>query len=256
MSVKLYFDAEGNDDAAYQSVMKYACELSKNEAEIKNIVLLVCTKTNTGWFERLFGKEIVKKMFSGVRFKDCPSLYKLETLATYERFQYENAQDIVICCGLDADDIFKIDSYSSIKYIIAVPWQKELTGKWIKTWNAKDISGKSDGSDDEFPAPTAIVKRAMTNLTTTINMSTGISNPSDNNRAKTFIRALHKYENELNASVVSSYLIRELRWSPRHAHDIEKLINALNQGSFFHGGDKVGLQNYYKKWEKECEKSK
>lgn len=92
----------------------------------------------------------------------------------------------------------------------------------------------------------------MKQLTDSINMSTGISHPMDNDRAKTFIKALHKYEPELNADIIGSYLVRELNWETRFAKDIEKLIETLNSGSFFKGGEKTGLQNYYKKWKNEC----
>lgn len=79
----------------------------------------------------------------------------------------------------------------------------------------------------------------MQQLTASINMSTGISHPMDNDRAKTFIKALHKYEPELNADIIGSYLVRELNWETRHAKDIEKLIETLNSGSFFKGGEKL-----------------
>lgn len=92
----------------------------------------------------------------------------------------------------------------------------------------------------------------MQQLTGSINMSTGISHPMDNDRAKTFIKALHKYEPELNADIVGSYLVRELNWDTRHAKDIEKLIETLNSGRFFKGGEKTGLQDYYKRWKNEC----
>ena len=62
---------------------------------------------------------------------------------------YGNASDIVICCGMDADDILKIDDYHSVKYIIAIPWLRRLTDKWIKTWNAIEISGKEHGDDND-----------------------------------------------------------------------------------------------------------
>lgn len=253
MKNKFYVNAEGNDDAAYKTAMQFACELSKKDQEINRVVLLIHTKTNTGWFERLFDSETVKKLFIGIRFKDCSPLYKFETMITYKKSQYGNPQDVVICCALDSEDIFKIDEHYSAKYIIAVPWLKQLSEKWIKTWAATEISGKSESSVDKFLEPTAIVKKALENLTKCINMSSGLNHPMDNDRAKTFIKALHKYENELNDDIVGSYLVRELNWDPSVAKEIEKLINTLNQGRFFKGGEKTGLQNYYKQWKKECE---
>jgi len=251
MNTKFYIDTEANDDDAYQLAMSFACELSKKDSDIENVILYIHTKRNTGWFDRLYGPETVKKLFKGARFNDCPALFKFETKLTYKSSMYSNSTDIVICCGIDSEDILKIDNYSSVKYIIAIPWLRELTEKWIRTWNAVEISGKGS-SNDNYPEPTCIVKKAMEHLTNTINMSTGIHHPMDNDRAKTYIRALHKYESELNADIVGAYLVRELNWSTEHAKDVEKLINTLNNGKYFKGGERKGLQNYYKRWKLEC----
>lgn len=253
MNNRFYFDTEGNDDEAYKNAISFACDISKKDQKVGRLIFLVINKQTVGWLERIFGIRTIKNLFDGVKFNGYSFLCKIETLATYKTAQYKNYCDIVICCGLDSNDIFKIDDYSSIKYIIAIPWLKKNTEGWIKTWGAEDISGKPEDADKTFPEPTMIVKKAMSNLTASINMSTGISNPSDNNRAKTFVKALYKYEDDLNSDVVSSYLIRELHWTPRHAQDVKKLIDTLNQGKFFQGGEKVGLKEYYKKWKNDCE---
>ncbi|MFH1187434.1 MAG: hypothetical protein V1688_01070 [bacterium] len=247
MNTKFYINTEANDDVAYKLAMKYACELAKNDSDIKRIVLYIHTKQNTGWFNRLFGYDTVKKLFNGLKFRDCSVPFQFETKLTYKNTMYDNASDIVICCGIDSSDILKIDDYSSAKYIIAIPWSRKLTEKWIKTWNAVEISGKEQNTET-FPEPSCIVKLAMQQLTDSINMS----NPMDNDRAKTFIKALYKYEPELNADIVGSYLVRKLNWETKHAKEIEKLIETLNNGRFFKGGEKTGLQNYYKRWKNEC----
>ncbi len=253
MSSKFYINTEGNDDNAYKIAMQYACELAQKDKDIKRIVLYIHTKNNTGWFERLFDCNTVKKMFNGLKFSDCRVPFKFETKITYKNAMYGNPSDIVICCGIDSEDLLKIDDYYSVKYMIAIPWLRNLSDKWIKTWNAIEISGNNDNTEnDEYPEPSEIVKIAMQHLTETINMSTGISHPMDNNRAKTYIKALHKYEPELNADIIGAYLVRELNWDTRHAKDIEKLINTLNDGKYFRGGEKTGLQNYYKRWKNEC----
>ena len=256
MDTKFYIDTQGNDDKAYQSAMRYACdELSKKDAEIKKIVLYIHTKKNTGWFDRLYGSDVVKKLFNGSLLKgfSCTVPFKFETKLTYKKYQYQysSGTDVVICCGINADDILKIDDYHSVKYIIAIPWLKTSVEKWIRTWNAKKISGKEN--DEKYPEPSPIVQLAMRELTTEINMTTGIVHPHDNHMAKTFIKSLHKYEPELNADSVRAFLVRELHWDTRHAKDVEKLIETLNDGRYFKGGQKTGLQNYYKRWKKECE---
>lgn len=251
MNSKFYVHTEGNDDNSYKLAMQFAVELAKKDSSIKRIVLYIHTKNNTGWFERLFDSQMVKQLFSGYKFSDCPVPFKFETKITYKNAIYGNSSDIVICCGMDSDDLLKIDDYRSVKYMIAIPWLLNLSDKWIKTWNPDEISGNK--VETKVSEPSEIVKLAMKNLTSTINNSTGISHPLDNDRAKTFIRALHKYEPELNADIVGAYLIRELNWQSKHAKDIETLINTLNNGKFFKGGETKGLQNYYKDWKKQLQ---
>ena len=251
MNTKYYINAEANDDNAYQLAMKFACDLSKKDTEVKRIVLYIHSKQNTGWFDRLYGNETVKNLFNGLKFNNCPVPFKLETKLTYKKSQYSNASDIVISCGIDSENVLEIDDYRSVKYIIAVPWLKKLTEKWIKTWNAVEITGKGK-NNESFPEPSCIVKRAMESLSATINMSTGISHPMDNNRAKTYILVLHKYEPNIDSDIIGSYLVRELNWSTSHAKDIENLIDTLNKGKYFQGGERKGLQNHYKRWKEEC----
>jgi predicted component of type VI protein secretion system len=250
MSKQRFFIAtSGNDDEAYKEAMQYACKVAANDSEIKKVVLLIHTKQNTGWFERLFGSDTVKQLFRGTTFKNCGPVFKFETKKTYN--DGYTPSEIVISCALDSDDVFPIDDFYSVKAIIAIPWLANGLDKWVQTWNPTEIRGNQQAVK-VYPEPTCIVKKAMQDLTDSINMSTGISHPSDEEQAKTYILALHKYEDSLNADIVGSYLVKELNWDTDHAKDIEKLINTLNNGKFFKGGRRTGLQNYYKQWKNDC----
>lgn len=252
MSKQRFFIAtSGNDDEAYKEAMQYACKLADNDPEIKRVVLLVHTKQNTGWFERIFGRDTEKQLFKGTTFKNCKPIFKFETKKTYK--DSYNSSEIVITCGLDSNDVFPIDDFYSVKAIIAIPWLANGLDKWVQTWNPTEIRGNQQAVAT-YPEPTCVVKRAMEDLTDSINMSTGISNPSDEEQAKTYILALHKYEPFLDADIVGAYLVRSLNWDTDHAKDIVKLINILNNGKYFQGGRRTGLQHYYKQWKKECGK--
>lgn len=245
---RFYINTEGNDDEAYREAIQFACKLADNDSKITRIVLLVATKRNTGWFERLFGDNIVKQLFNGAKFKNCRPIIKLESLQTFRAGSV--AADIIITCGLDDKEVLKLDDCYSAKVIIAIPWLRQNLEKWIQTWSPIEIRGNQDAGT--YPEPSCIVKKAMESLTALINMSSGIHHPSDENLAKTYIRALHKYEPELDSNIVGAYLRRELGWSAHHAKDIENLINTLNAGRYFKGGEKTRLSDYYKRWKEQC----
>ncbi|WP_041257669.1 hypothetical protein [Fibrella aestuarina] len=246
---RFYIPTRGNDDEAYKEALKFACELANSDSELTKVILLIPSKGNTGWFDRLFGPAIVKELFKGKIFKNCIPIFKFETIKTYkDNFK---AGDIVITCGLYEEDIFKIDDYYCVKAIIAIPWLPEKVQKWIQTWNPIDIRTETS-TLDQVQEPSCIVKKALEELTDYVNMGTGIVHPDDNERAKTIIMALHKYEPALDSNLVGAYLVRELNWDNRHAQDVEKLIITLNNGKHFKGGQRTGLQNYYKDWKNQC----
>lgn len=246
---RFYIDTEGIDDSAYHEAIQFACKLADEDHEITRVVILVHTKQNTAWFERLYGRDVEKKLFAGTKFNDCKPLFKFETKKTY----YDNYKpsEIVITCGLDSKDILKIDNFYSVKAIIVIPWLRDSLQKWVQTWNPIELRGNQNAVV-AYANPTCIVIKAMSDLTRSINKTTGIRHPSDEKQAKTYILALHKYEPSLDADIVGSYLVRELGWDTDHAKDVEKLINTLNNGKYFQGGRRTGLQNYYKQWKEEC----
>jgi hypothetical protein len=246
---RYYIATQGNDDEAYREAMAFACQLANKDPEIEKVILLAHSKQNTGWLERLYGEGTVKNLFNGTRFRDCKPLFKIETLRTYK--QGYTKDEVVITLALDSEEVLKIDNHRSVKVIIAIPWSTEGIAKWVQTWNPFELRGKQD-IVTVYQVPSCLARKAMEELTATINMTTGIHHPMDEDRAKTYIKALHKYEPELNADVIGSYLVRELKWQTRHAKDVEKLIHTLNSGKYFQGGQKVGLQNHYKRWKEDC----
>ena len=239
MNTKYWVDIkeDGFNKEAYARAMVFANKLAEQDNDVKRIVCYIHTKQNVGYFEPFFDSTTISKLFD-----------------TYDKSKYNSSnKDIVVAFGMDLEDLEVIDDYYCVKYVIAVPWIKDKIMPWVERWNAEEITGAKRDSGGAYVSE--IVKVAMKELSSIINMSTGISHPSDNERAKTYIRALHKYESELNAHSVVSYLVAELGWTSSHANDVGKLITTLNEGRYYKGGEKTGLQVHYKRWKEKAKKS-
>lgn len=254
MNNKYYVDIEhdGFNQEAYLQAFKFAIKLAKQNKDANRIVCYIHTKGNTGYFEPFFDNKLIKKLFDGdVSFEPFPVPLTIETKSTYAKNKYYSSNnDIVLAFGMDLEDLEALDDYRGVKYIVAIPWLKEKTMPWVSRWNAEEITGKKDEKTEAELS--VVVKVALTELTASINMSTGIVNPFDNSLAKTYIRALHKYENELKPEAVVSFLVTELGWTSSHANDVGKLIATLNDGRYFKGGEKTGLHFYYKRWKEKA----
>ncbi|MBO3273490.1 hypothetical protein, partial [Hymenobacter defluvii] len=65
-------------------------------------------------------------------------------------------------------------------------------------------------------------------------------------------RVLKKYEPNTLPSAIGAYLLREHRWNTSHALYVQGLVQMLQNGQTFQGGDRTGLNNLYKQWKSSC----
>lgn len=128
--------------------------------------------------------------------------------------------------------MLKIEDFHGVKVIIAVPWLEDGIQRRGQTYKAHKGHSEKVAA---YPEPSSIVEKTMASLTDAINDLNGINHRMNADRAKIYIRALDKYEPELNRDVVGAYLAASLGWDTRHVGDVEALINILNSDKYFEG---------------------
>ncbi|PID64447.1 MAG: hypothetical protein CR962_01510 [Gammaproteobacteria bacterium] len=199
---------------------KKALELCNEIGDITQITLLIHTKANTGYLERIFGTRDLKAFFRGVKIDSNYPPLKIETIRTFN--DDWQGKKILVAFGLNSDELYKYDDYQNISVIIAHQWSEDSLKDWARCWGA--INLKTGIKIEKNTLPNKVVQQAFIDLTDSINLSTGITHPMDEEQCKTYIRALKKYNYEL-------------------------LIDKVNSGRHFKGGEKTGLQNHIKRWE-------
>ncbi len=230
-----------NEIKAFQKALQI-CDIEK---DIDEIILLIHTKGNTGYIERIFDTGNVKKLFNGVKIEQNYPPVRIETIRTFN--DHYQSKIIIVCFGLRSEEIYKYEDFECVIGIVAHQWMEPGVQNWAKTYGAINIDTNEEIEKTE--KPDLIVQNALKDLTSSINMSTGIVHSDDNERCKTYIRALKKYNYELNSQKVFSYLTAELNWDSDHANDVVKLIDKINTGGYFQGGAKTGLKYYIKRWQ-------
>ncbi|MCP1994423.1 hypothetical protein [Flavobacterium sp. HSC-61S13] len=227
--------------------LKKAIQICFENNEIQEITALIHTKNNTGYLERIFETRDAKKIFNGIKIDPSVPIIKTETIKTIN--DDWNKKRVLIAFGLRSEELYLYDEFESVVAIIAHQWNENSVQEWAKTWGAVDIL--TNRTSEKYNQPDKVVQNALNDLTRSINMSTGITHPSDENLCKTYLRALNKYEYKLNPVEINSYLLSELNWQSDDVKDVVKLIDKLNSGGYFKGGDKTGLQNHIKRWKTE-----
>ncbi|MEZ7516126.1 hypothetical protein [Flavobacterium frigidarium] len=242
--IRYYNDNTGPIKEAEVLAFKKALTLCNELDNIDEVVLLIHTKNNTGYLERIFETRNLNSYFKGVKLDPKYPTFKIETVRTFSDSWKKNI--ILICFGLRSEELSKYDDFESTKAIIAHQWKNPDVQNWAKSWGAINLD--TDVKIERMPFPDKVVQEAFNDLTSSINMTTGITHPMDEEQCKTYLRALNKYEYKLEPAEIFAYLTTELNWETDNANDVLKLINKLNSGGYFNGGAKTGLQNYIKDW--------
>lgn len=243
---RFYIDSHGPDDDAAKQIIRKAIELEMQLGNVSRIVFVAHGLQHDGWLERLYGSNAAKKLRTGAQLPQSAILAKFESLKTYQPRDFE----IIITLGLDSDEILLLDDNYDINAILALPWVENGVNKWANITNAINIDDNI--AANSFANPPCIVIKALEALTRSINMSTGLLNSSDDNMAKTYLRALVKYSIPLQQVEIESYLIKHLNWTKEHADHLLKIIEKINEGRSFQGGEKTGLQHHFNRWKEAC----
>lgn len=227
--------------------LKKAFELCSKIGNITQITLLIHTKGNTGYFERIFETRDLKDFFRGVKIDPNYPPLKIETVRTFNDDSQGNK--IVVAFGLCSNELRKYDDYESVEGIIAHQFSADSVKDWAKSWGAIDL--KTEKEIDKTELPGKVVQQAFIDLSNSINIKSGITHSMDEELCKTYIRALKKYNYELDSKKILSFLTTNLKWSSDNANNVIKLIDKVNSGGYFKGGAKTGLQHHIKRWKSE-----
>ncbi len=112
---------------------------------------------------------------------DLPPFIGQETPQTLKKIGHR-VEPVVVACWPTAQHLEQIETVTGLKALGVVPWDEDEIDTWRSARGAVDLLGK-------LPASTApsisdpVVEAAMKSLTDRVNLSTGLSHPSDRSSA-------------------------------------------------------------------------
>lgn len=239
---RYFYDTTGVDEAAETAIARKAFEVAGN-LDVNTITFYVQTFDNVGWIARMFGQNSPRQLREG--FNQDGIVLNLHSLRTFNDYG-DNC--ILVALGQNSETLFELECVPRIRAMLALPWVQDECLDWASNLGAYDLN--SEETFERFTLP-CVVERAFEQLTGAINLGTGITHPNDERRAKTYIRALHRYEYELNVHAIKAYLV-ENNWTKNGMNSIADLINTVNEGRYFQGGETTGLHHHRDRWEEDC----
>ncbi|MDW3689038.1 hypothetical protein RA280_46465 [Cupriavidus sp. CV2] len=127
---------------------------------------------------------------------------------------------IVIGVYLSQIDLDALDSVRSARAIVYLPCFEEEGKAWMSTWSPV-VWGASTWSVAPVSLPPA-VEAELLRLTSAVNLTTGLSHPSDKENAKRTFSSLKRDGHNVQPEDLRRWAIKN-GWAPRHAEDLFKL---------------------------------
>ncbi len=250
MGTKFYIDAFGPDKDALKQCIHKAFKLADADNEVNRVVLYSYTKENFSTVAEVLTENNVKKMLSQpIRFKECTKPVICLTERTYEKSSSyaSSKKDVVICCHMNSDAIFKVEDCMSVKYIIALPWLKDDLNEWKARWHPQNLLN-SQNEEEMNLVSNPILEIALREMDENMFNSKSLIHPNDEERCKTYIRAIHIYLPSVKPSEVKDFLVTNLDWKSSNAEKAGRLLQTLKEGRTFKGGRTTDLKKYYDDW--------
>ena len=127
--------------------------------------------------------------------------------------------DVVLAFYISTDGLNVIDSLHGTHAVIFVPWIDAEGVAWQHTWNA-EIPGQA--TIKTVPNLNPAVEDGLKSLTNSINLSTGLSHPSDMRDAKKLFSDLHASHMTYDPKEIRVWAVRN-GWLPNDADELMQL---------------------------------
>ncbi len=125
-----------------------------------------------------------------------------------------------------------VDSISGTASVLYVPWNDEDHLDWVDTWGAENLNAKSTntGTSTTPEEPTqGVVFIALSSLTQSVNLNTGIVHPNDRENAIRTLETLYRKNADVTPEKIRQQMIR-MGWAPEHAEELKKLAEMIWEG--------------------------
>lgn len=141
----------------------------------------------------------------------------------------------------------EVDSLTGAIDVLYIPWAKNDGDRWITTWDATEL-GKTNSQEISVNL-SKVFQIALDLLTQAVNLTTGISHPSDRENAIKILETLIHNGEIARAEDVRQYLIR-CSWEPKDAKKVSELTQMLTDGRRPRGSTGNATPSLWDHWQK------
>lgn len=213
-----YIDVHGPDEEAIKSAFQWVLAHSDESDDNQHTIIAVNTKSALdGAISNVVGEDVVKQLKKTKHVKlDEGDLY----LVTKRIDAGNRGSGPALALYPDKDLLDKIDEMRKITDVLVVPWNREEIQFWIDQWGATELGSTLNGTQPSIADP--VVKEALESLHMMVNVSSGLTHPSDRSKAIKMFRVLHQNGHQFDPNTIRAWLVGEKGWQPSNVMKYRK----------------------------------
>lgn len=231
----VFIRSHGPDKDALRRALAWLARLSEADITKRKVALAVDGKAqmSANTIVEVLGEAACKALAKGQ-----PVTFGKATLSlVIQRDRLQSWTGPILAAFPSKKLLDKLDGLQGVTDIIVVPWTMEEAEFWIQAWGAEELGTTSSGRA-AAPQLDPIVESALRNLTQSVNLSTGITHPSDRQAALDTFRVLSRNRIAYHPKDVRAWLVGKGGWEPKDADAVQNIAQGYLDGKRFRGGDK------------------
>jgi hypothetical protein len=119
-----------------------------------------------------------------------------------------------------------------------IPWDRDDIAGWKRTRDPENVTTKTkEGHRATIGNP--VVEAALTALTDSVNLTTGITHPSDKTAAVEMFRILRSAGEDFDPEQIREWAVAH-GWVPRHARHLAETATKIKDGRAVRAGRSTG----------------
>lgn len=206
----------------------------------RGLVAVVAKNTLGGVITEVLGESITKALAKGdeIRLPGGGSM----RLMTERSIPHAWRGDVVLAIHPPPSLLDVIDGLPGVTAVLVIPWSASDVELWRKAWNPIEL-GAPAAATVAAPPPAApsVLERTMEALSKRVNISTGITHPSDKQTAIALLLALKEVGAPFSSDEVRVSL-RQRGWDPKDANSVGDLAERILGGARIRCNDMSTLE--------------
>ncbi len=208
----------------------------------RGLVAVVAKDTLGGVITDALGENVTKALAKGLEIR-LPSGGSMR-LMTGKSIPHAWCGDVILAIHAPPSLLDVIDGLPGVAAVLVIPWIASDVELWRKVWNPTELGAPAAGTVAVPPpaAPTvSSFDRAMEALSKRVNVSTGITHPSDKQTAIALLLALRETGAPFSSDEVRISL-RQREWDPKDANSVGELADRILSGARIRCNDMSTLE--------------